>query len=115
MIRRPRQHSKKHLSYIRGLPCVLCGDPTSTEAAHIRFSSIQFDKRQVGAGEKPDDKWTVPLCGRHHRAQHQDSERAFWAAHHINPLPVAVELWGATGDHERGEQIVLRSNRAVAE
>jgi hypothetical protein len=115
MIKQPRQHSEKHLRYIRGLPCVVCGNPTSTEAAHIRFSSIQFNKRQVGIGEKPDDRWTVPLCGEHHRTQHQENERAFWAAHRINPLSVADELWSATGDHERGEQIVLRASRAVAE
>jgi len=115
MIRQPRQHSEKHLRYIRRLPCVICGDPTTTEAAHVRFSSIQFGKRQVGVGEKPDDKWVVPLCGAHHRTQHQENERAFWAAHRINPLSVADELWSATGDHERGEQIVLRASRAVAE
>jgi hypothetical protein len=117
MIRQPRQHSERHLDFIRGLPCVACQDDTSTEAAHVRFSSLAAGKRQVGKGERPDDKWTVPLCGRHHRIQHQDNERAFWANHQIDPVFLALALWAATGNHELGEMIV-RANapaRAVAE
>jgi hypothetical protein len=117
MIRQPRQHSEKHLAFIRQLPCLCCGDNTSTEAAHIRFSSLQAGKRQVGKGERPDDKWTVPLCGSHHRTQHQDNERAFWANHQVDPIFIALALWGATGNHELGEQIVAANapSRIAAE
>jgi hypothetical protein len=104
MLKQPRQHSEKHLTFIRGLPCLRCLDNTGTEAAHIRYPSPKAGKRQVGKGEKPDDKWTVPLCNRHHHEQHRVGETAFWIAQ--DQLFVALALWGATGNHEIGEQIV---------
>lgn len=105
MIRRPRQHSEKHLEFIRSLPCVVCGDDTTTEAAHIRFACESVGKRSVGKGEKPDDIWTVPLCGEHHRAQHRHGETAFWTTFQRDPIKIALALWAHTGVHEVGAHI----------
>ena len=105
MIKQPRQHNEKHLAFIRQLPCVMCGDNTSTEAAHVRMGQPWLGKRHVGAAEKPDDKWSVPLCGRCHRKSHEQSEHAFWA-NMRDPVVLALALWAATGNHELGEQIV---------
>jgi hypothetical protein len=104
MIRQPRQQSDKHLAFIRGLPCLVCQDNTSTEAAHLRLSDPRVGKRQVGTSEKPDDKWTLPLCGRHHREQHTTNERLFWRG--TDPVLVALALWAASGNHDIGEGIV---------
>jgi hypothetical protein len=114
MIRQPRQHSEKHLSYIRGLPCIICGDPTRTEAAHVRFADLTVGKRPVGKGEKPDDAWALPLCGEHHRAQHMVNERSWWEAQRIDALRVALALFKFTGNHEIGEQIVRENAPSFA-
>ena len=107
--REPRVKCEKHLNFIRGLPCLVCHDNTSTEAAHIRFSCIELGKRQTGKAEKPDDKWTVPLCGKHHRDQHEMNEQEFWLTVGISPTKVAARLWAVTGRHEEGERIVLNA------
>ncbi len=109
MLKRPRVRNEKHLAFIRGLPCLVCGDNTSTEAAHVRFSYHRAAKRYVGKAEKPDDMWVLPLCGTCHRNQHQNSEENFWGWRGRNkdfPIFVCLALWSVTGDHELGEQII---------
>lgn len=111
--KRPREHDKAHLDFIRGLGCLICGKH-GVHAAHIRMAGEQYGKRSTGAGEKPSDKWTVPLCPEHHtdgpEAQHKGSEEAFWERHKINPFVVALALWGCSGDDEAAE-LVLREAR----
>lgn len=103
-----RQHSPKHLDFIRSLPCVICKDTTATEAAHIRFADRTVDKRQTGKGEKPDDCWTVPLCSGCHRAQHEFGEIDFWGADPppYDPIRIALALWRVSGDYAAGCRIV---------
>ena len=105
-MRDPRKHSPQHLDFIRGLPCLLCMNNISTEAAHIRFPHIKSAKRPTGMGEKPHDRWTVPLCQACHASQHKVSEQAFWTRAQIDPIFVSLALWGVTGDHEAGLQII---------
>lgn len=95
-----------HLNYIRGLPCTICGNPIETEAAHIRFADARAGKPITGMGTKSDDLFALPLCNRHHAEQHQMGERQFWKRYAIDPIFVALALWSATGDHERGTKIV---------
>jgi len=77
--RQPRAKANKYLTYIRSLPCRLCGTYQGIQAAHIRFSDFRFEKRECGKQERPDDKWTTPLCGTCHDAQHDfGCERKFW-------------------------------------
>ena len=90
--REPRQHDKRHLDFIRSLPCCICGDNTSTEAAHIRMGSTEHGKRSAGLQEKSSDKWTVPLCAKHHREQHSMNEFAFWVLHGKDPFMIAITL-----------------------
>ena len=57
-------------------------------------------------GEKPDDRWTTPLCDYHHRtgilAQHKISEQEFWfEVHGLNPFDIAERLFIASGGAER--------------
>jgi hypothetical protein len=105
--RQPRTHDPGHLAFVRALPCVVCGNNIETEAAHIRFGDISAAKRFVGKGEKPDDKWTLPLCGTHHAEQHKIGEDEFWRKYGIDPLKVAAFLAINSGDFESGEMIVL--------
>lgn len=104
--RKPRQHNETHLDFIRGLPCLLCLDNTSTEAAHIRFSDPRAAKRHCGIAERPDDRWTLPLCNTHHREQHAMNEREFWQAQRLDPIFYALALWNVTGDAEAAETII---------
>ncbi len=102
----PRIHDEKHLAFIRGLPCIICMNNIETEAAHIRMAAPKAGKRAVGKAEKPDDKWTIPLCGGCHRNQHVGFEVVFWDKKDIDPIFVCLALWSVTGDHELGEQII---------
>jgi hypothetical protein len=106
--RLPRQHNGQHLDFIRSLPCVCCGNNIETEAAHIRTPKLIYGKRPTGMQQKPDDMWTLPLCGRCHQAQHKSNEVNFWANQGINPWVMALSLFAATGDHETA-QVVIES------
>lgn len=104
--RRPREHDEKHLAFIRQLPCLICGDSTSTEAAHVSMADNRADKRYVGTSEKADDCWALPLCGAHHRDQHTVGEKRFWDFGVIDPIFVCLALWRVSGDCEAGERII---------
>lgn len=106
MFRSPRQHNEKRLAFIRTLPCCICQDDTSTEAAHVRFQDRRAAKRQVGLQEKPDDVWTVPLCGKHHREQHTMNEREFWARYQKDPVFICLALERVIGDPTSAHQII---------
>lgn len=114
MMRRPRIHNEKHLAFIRTLPCIITGDATTVEAAHIRFGDPRVDKRPTGIGEKPDDVWTLPLAGAAHRDQHKGNERRFWEFWGLDPVLYALALFAVTGDHERGCAIVAAARSEAA-
>ena len=112
--KRPRAAATSHLEWIRSLPCVVTGRYGNIHAAHIRYGDAIYGKRPSGTGEKPDDKWTVPLHGDMHtdgpEAQHGENERAWWASRGIDPLRVAAALWACSGDDEQAE-VILRAAR----
>ena len=101
-----RKKCESHLEYIRNLPCLVCGDDISTEAAHVRRADARAAKKITGTGIKPNDCWTVPLCSRHHRRQHEIGEAQFWDQWGIDPVFKAMALWIHSGDLEAGEEIV---------
>ena len=98
--RMPRAKNEAHLAFIRSLPCVCCLNDIETEAAHLRMTCLAYGKRYTGKQEKPDDIWTLPLCGTCHRKQHTGSETAFWEDQGINPFILALSLFAASGDRE---------------
>ena len=104
-----RIQNNPHLDFIRGLPCIICGDNTSTEAAHIRYSDSRAGKINPGVGAKPHDRFTLPLCGNHHRAQHATGEREYWAGLGLDPIFYALALYGASGDQETAERIIAEA------
>lgn len=112
-LKAPREKSEKHLDFIRSLPCCVCADNTSTEAAHVRFSDPRAAKVNPGHSAKPSDKWTVPLCGRDHRDQTvAGDERSWWASKGIDPIFLAMALHDHSGDHERA--LIVLQNVTVA-
>ena len=97
-----------HLDFIRSLPCIVCGDNTSTEAAHVRYTDRSVAKPNAGIGAKPSDVFVVPLCGQCHREQHMSMERHWWAMYSIDPVKKALALWAYSGNRELAEQVVRR-------
>lgn len=91
--RQPREKNNKHLSWIREQPCVVCGEDTTVEAAHIRVGSLDHDKPHTGMAEKPSDKWVLPLCGKHHREQHAaGDELNWWYSKGFDPFMLAIAM-----------------------
>ena len=100
MLKRPREKDAKHLDFVRSLPCVCCGNDIETEAAHLRTGNLTYGKPPTGMGEKPSDKWALPLCGECHRDQHKGNEIVFWRSIGIDPYILAMSLYVNTGDRE---------------
>jgi hypothetical protein len=99
---------EQHLAFIRQLPCVACDQAPPSEAAHIRSGS------DGGAGMKPSDRFSLPLCTECHALQHQFGELRFWSVLRIDPLNVAFGLWTVSGDIKAGERIVFRARQQIA-
>lgn len=108
--RNPRQEDPKHLALIRQCPCLACGHEPC-DAAHVRMASAMFGKKLPGAGAKPDDKWTVPLCREHHELQHKVGELTFWHHLDLSPLPIAQALYAVTGDLEAMRRVVMETRK----
>lgn len=103
--RAPRQEDPKHLAFVRTRNCCACKRPGPSEAAHIRMACLARGKEYTGKAEKPDDKWTVPLCAYCHRtgllAQHNVGEVEFWKRVGRDPFAIALMLWRGSGGEER--------------
>lgn len=112
MFRKPREKDEAHLDFVRSLPCAVCGDFTTTEAAHIRSGELMYGKESTGMQTKPSDKWTVPLCGAHHREQHTQNEWRWWKEKKLNPFTLAMTLHGISGNHEMALTAIERHRRS---
>lgn len=76
-----------HLAFVASKPCLICGRNRS-HAHHLKFA------QPTALGRKVSDEFTVPLCSLHHRELHRyGDERVWWAAHKIDALRIAEELW----------------------
>lgn len=105
--RNPRREDKKHLDFIRQLPCLLCGNNIQTEAAHVRMRDPSIAKPEAPYSAKPHDMFTVPLCNAHHREQHDfGNEREWWKSQGIDPVKVSLALYAESGNYEIGLRIV---------
>ena len=110
-MRTPRVESSGYLKFVRQLPCLITGRH-GVDAAHVRYSSLRYAKRQTGMAEKPDDRWAVPLeHNRHLYEQHNMDERAFWKGWNIDPLQVSSELHSIFGMQIGMEERVMRGTR----
>lgn len=110
--KRPRREERDHLTFIRDLPSCISGK-RPCDPCHIRFGDLRYGKRETGVSEKPSDQWVLPLTRAEHDDQHSGNERAFWARHGIDPLALALKLYGCSGDDEAAE-IIIRDSIALA-
>jgi hypothetical protein len=117
--RHPRAEDGAHLDAIRSCPCAICGTTVGVEAAHLRSGDARYAKPSAGAGTRPDDRWSTPMCARHHRdgpdAQHTMNELEFWRRHGIDPFWLAAALWSASPSVERMTRIVNSARMSAAE
>lgn len=77
-----RLRSSRYLSYIRTLPCLICGQRAI--AHHLMSSGTEAGPEPSAMAEKSGDDWTAPLCPTHHLALHNyGHEPDWWLLHGI--------------------------------
>lgn len=90
----------RHLAAVRRCPCLSCDNDPAGEAAHVRMT--RAGKPIAGTGNKPADRWALPLCRACHTAdkaaQHRVGEVAFWSALGLDPLAIAARLYADSPD-----------------
>ena len=87
-----RIRSKAYLAHIRTQPCLACGAPGPSDAAHI---SMGRNSLSMKAG----DDLTMPLCRRCHQ-EHDYFPRVFWVnrlmePHACNMFFTILKAWRA--------------------
>jgi len=93
--RRPRQSDLHYLKWLRTQSCACgCHQGPPCDAAHLRASSLDYDKDITGIGIKPDDKWALPLKHAHHMDQHNNNELDWWRARGVaDPFALCIEYY----------------------
>jgi hypothetical protein len=95
-LKTPRVHDAEHLEAIRQCPCLSCGIDPCGEAAHVRMADAERGKRLTGKSEKPDDKYSLPLCPNCHQrlpnSLHNIGEKPFFEARGLDPIPLCDAL-----------------------
>lgn len=105
-MRSERVKDDDYLKLIRRLPCVICKEHPC-DAAHVRFTSGAHGKRNTPMGQKPDDRWALPLCRKHHQEQHNKmGERNWWHEKNLNPILVCAELYAARDDIDAMRRVI---------
>lgn len=106
------------MSVVARLPSVISGR-RPVEVCHVRYGDPRR-KPPTGLGQRPDDKWVLPLTPDEHRlsrdAQHAHNERFWWERHKIDPISVCEKLyavWEQTASPMEAEammeSIILRA------
>lgn len=89
-----------HLRFIRAHHCSVPGcASTQIEAAHVRGGT------DGGMGQKPSDRFTLPICADHHREQHNIGEAAFERRHKISMRQIADKLWDISPARKKQEAL----------
>lgn len=119
--RTPRERDPAYMGWVAQLPCAAClvrgTFKRGVHVAHLRTGSLEHGKRDTGGAEKPDDRWTLPLCPPHHTgdarrvsiSQHAMNELEFWAAHGINPFTLCIDLRTAYAADLPGTPVISKA------
>lgn len=100
-----------YLALVRRCPCLACDQDPAGVAAHVRMT--RAGKPIAGAGIKPGDQWTLPLCASCHTdgpgAQHKVGELKFWSDLGIDPLVICQRLYSASPEIDAMRQVCFRA------
>ena len=97
-----RIRDRKHLDWIRTLPCCRTGTPPPSDPAHIS----KFNGK--GMGCKVSDSNAVPLAHEQHRRQHSIGEISFWQDDLERARHLAWDLYAISGDTEKALALLTR-------
>jgi hypothetical protein len=112
-VRTPAVKKQSHIDFIKRLPCVACVASTGDTSAqcvdpmHLRTGSLLHGKDSTGGQQKPDDRWALPGCRKHHDLQHSMNEMNFWRLYGVDPHLLALVLWGLSGDDHAAVKVIL--------
>lgn len=90
-----RIRDRKHLDWIRSLPCCVTGYPPPSDPAHISAGNGKGMALKVG------DNNAVPLSWTEHRRQHVSGELSYWGADLDRAKQLARDLYEVSGDNLR--------------
>ncbi len=101
-----------HLKFVRGFACAIFGRlghecEGKTEAAHVRIGT------DGGIGQKPSDKFVIPLCSGAHAEQHRIGEKSFEDKYRFSMLETAATFWKLS-KHGREYEANLIKDRTMA-
>jgi len=106
--------SKKHLEFIRALPCIKCMSQVGVQAHHLKEGT-----GERGAGMRSSDRWAVPLCGPEAQDCHGEVERIgakneirWFSRFGIDPHELARGLWASTGNRNQMLAVLLANREA---
>lgn len=105
---RGRVRDNAFLAFLRRQPCCvgpLMRDPCEgrTDPAHLRFTDRSVGRVNPGMGRKSDDRWCLPLCRKHHDAQHAYGNEAKWWAQVVGADPNALAVAFYTAFQSQGK------------
>ena len=106
--RHERERDNAYLAHVRRQPCIvgpiLGGCEGRIDPAHLRFGEPKVGRLNPGMGRKSDDKWTLPLCRKHHDEQHAaGNERKWWAGTGLDPNAECESRYAAFLAEPKGE------------
>ena len=101
----------KYLALVRRCACLGCDADPAGVAAHVRMT--RTGKPISGAGLKPGDHWTLPLCRTCHTdgpgAQHVVGEVPFWRDLGLDPLPLCQQLYAASPSLGAMREVIFKA------
>lgn len=114
--------TQKHLKFIDELPCVVCAGACGRSTHHhlLRVDKeyltateategLMFPKvKSKGMGTKSDDKFTLPLCAKHHAEAHQagNDKEYLKSKGVLHPEKLALALFNVSGHYEKAMDLM---------
>lgn len=108
-----RIRDKKHLAFVRTLPCIMCSMTGRIPFSLRHADSIEFESEPAhirlqsnsGTALKPSDDRVAPLCWLHHRAEHRGA-KTFWDDKLDNAISLAKALYEVSGDRAKAIELI---------
>lgn len=113
LLKRPRMPDKNHLKFVSDLPCIITGKE-GVQVCHIRTAFLELGKPHTGRGEKPSDRYVLPMTPEWHEKQHSMNEIEFWEKYgpgFEKAVSVSMALYLNSGDEETCRQIINMARR----